>query len=125
MLIFFFFFTTHKWFAASLILSLILCFTVKSADSGIQNSADGSREMLANTPSNDSLVEAGESREHWASTGKKEYKQRQMLNMDKLTFKVSMSEVQKASSSHQLSFLRCSRVSTHGYACHAASAISL
>uniref|UniRef100_A0A3P8WEU1 Arf-GAP with coiled-coil, ANK repeat and PH domain-containing protein n=1 Tax=Cynoglossus semilaevis TaxID=244447 RepID=A0A3P8WEU1_CYNSE len=32
--------------------------TVKSADSGIQNSADGSREMLANTPSNDSLVEA-------------------------------------------------------------------
>uniref|UniRef100_A0A3P8W9K0 Arf-GAP with coiled-coil, ANK repeat and PH domain-containing protein n=1 Tax=Cynoglossus semilaevis TaxID=244447 RepID=A0A3P8W9K0_CYNSE len=36
---------------------LILRFTVKSADSGIQNSADGSREMLANTPSNDSLVE--------------------------------------------------------------------
>nr|XP_019936723.1 PREDICTED: arf-GAP with coiled-coil, ANK repeat and PH domain-containing protein 2 isoform X4 [Paralichthys olivaceus] len=32
--------------------------TVKSADSGIQNSADGSREMLANTPSNNSLAEA-------------------------------------------------------------------
>uniref|UniRef100_A0A8D3BRQ0 Arf-GAP with coiled-coil, ANK repeat and PH domain-containing protein n=1 Tax=Scophthalmus maximus TaxID=52904 RepID=A0A8D3BRQ0_SCOMX len=36
------------------------CFTVKSADSGIQNSADGSREMLANTQSNNSLAEAGE-----------------------------------------------------------------
>uniref|UniRef100_A0A672IR61 Arf-GAP with coiled-coil, ANK repeat and PH domain-containing protein n=1 Tax=Salarias fasciatus TaxID=181472 RepID=A0A672IR61_SALFA len=35
-------------------------FTVKSADSGIQNSADGSREMLANTPSNNSLADAGE-----------------------------------------------------------------
>lgn len=32
--------------------------SVKSADSGIQNSADGSREMLANTPSNDSLADA-------------------------------------------------------------------
>ncbi|XP_034439327.1 arf-GAP with coiled-coil, ANK repeat and PH domain-containing protein 2-like isoform X4 [Hippoglossus hippoglossus] len=32
--------------------------TVKSADSGIQNSADGSREMLANTPSNNSLTDA-------------------------------------------------------------------
>uniref|UniRef100_A0A8C7XSH5 Arf-GAP with coiled-coil, ANK repeat and PH domain-containing protein n=1 Tax=Oryzias sinensis TaxID=183150 RepID=A0A8C7XSH5_9TELE len=32
----------------------------KSADSGIQNSADGSREMLANTPSNNSLADAGE-----------------------------------------------------------------
>ncbi|XP_072295605.1 arf-GAP with coiled-coil, ANK repeat and PH domain-containing protein 2 isoform X4 [Eucyclogobius newberryi] len=32
--------------------------TVKSADSGIQNSADGSREMLATTPSNNSLGEA-------------------------------------------------------------------
>ncbi|KAK5869800.1 hypothetical protein PBY51_024490 [Eleginops maclovinus] len=31
---------------------------VKSADSGIQNSADGSREMLANTPSNNSLTDA-------------------------------------------------------------------
>ncbi|XP_044057012.1 arf-GAP with coiled-coil, ANK repeat and PH domain-containing protein 2-like isoform X1 [Siniperca chuatsi] len=31
---------------------------VKSADSGIQNSADGSREMLANTPSNNSLTNA-------------------------------------------------------------------
>lgn len=36
-----------------------LCFTVKSADSGIQNSADGSREMLATTPSNNSLADAG------------------------------------------------------------------
>lgn len=35
------------------------CFTVKSADSGIQNSADGSREMLANTASNNSLADAG------------------------------------------------------------------
>lgn len=33
---------------------------MKSADSGIQNSADGSREMLANTQSNNSLAEAGE-----------------------------------------------------------------
>uniref|UniRef100_H2LTC5 Arf-GAP with coiled-coil, ANK repeat and PH domain-containing protein n=1 Tax=Oryzias latipes TaxID=8090 RepID=H2LTC5_ORYLA len=33
---------------------------VRSADSGIQNSADGSREMLANTPSNNSLADAGE-----------------------------------------------------------------
>ncbi|XP_035764117.1 arf-GAP with coiled-coil, ANK repeat and PH domain-containing protein 2-like [Neolamprologus brichardi] len=32
--------------------------SIKSADSGIQNSADGSREMLANTPSNDSLADA-------------------------------------------------------------------
>uniref|UniRef100_A0A8C6UFV7 Arf-GAP with coiled-coil, ANK repeat and PH domain-containing protein n=1 Tax=Neogobius melanostomus TaxID=47308 RepID=A0A8C6UFV7_9GOBI len=31
---------------------------VKSADSGIQNSADGSREMPATTPSNNSLAEA-------------------------------------------------------------------
>uniref|UniRef100_A0AAQ5YD39 Arf-GAP with coiled-coil, ANK repeat and PH domain-containing protein n=1 Tax=Amphiprion ocellaris TaxID=80972 RepID=A0AAQ5YD39_AMPOC len=34
--------------------------SMKSADSGIQNSADGSREMLANTPSNNSLADAGE-----------------------------------------------------------------
>uniref|UniRef100_A0A672IT78 Arf-GAP with coiled-coil, ANK repeat and PH domain-containing protein n=1 Tax=Salarias fasciatus TaxID=181472 RepID=A0A672IT78_SALFA len=34
--------------------------SIKSADSGIQNSADGSREMLANTPSNNSLADAGE-----------------------------------------------------------------
>uniref|UniRef100_A0A3B3YV74 Arf-GAP with coiled-coil, ANK repeat and PH domain-containing protein n=1 Tax=Poecilia mexicana TaxID=48701 RepID=A0A3B3YV74_9TELE len=33
------------------------CFTVKSADSGIQNSADGSREMLATTPSSNSLAD--------------------------------------------------------------------
>ncbi|KAI9517331.1 Arf-GAP with coiled-coil, ANK repeat and PH domain-containing protein 2, partial [Dissostichus eleginoides] len=32
--------------------------SIKSADSGIQNSADGSREMLANTPSNNSLTDA-------------------------------------------------------------------
>ncbi|XP_044057015.1 arf-GAP with coiled-coil, ANK repeat and PH domain-containing protein 2-like isoform X4 [Siniperca chuatsi] len=32
--------------------------SIKSADSGIQNSADGSREMLANTPSNNSLTNA-------------------------------------------------------------------
>uniref|UniRef100_A0A8D3BN91 Arf-GAP with coiled-coil, ANK repeat and PH domain-containing protein n=1 Tax=Scophthalmus maximus TaxID=52904 RepID=A0A8D3BN91_SCOMX len=32
--------------------------SMKSADSGIQNSADGSREMLANTQSNNSLAEA-------------------------------------------------------------------
>ncbi|KAG7514939.1 arf-GAP with coiled-coil, ANK repeat and PH domain-containing protein 2 isoform X3 [Solea senegalensis] len=32
--------------------------TVKSADSGIQNSADGSREMLATTPSSNSLADA-------------------------------------------------------------------
>uniref|UniRef100_A0A671Z4F7 Arf-GAP with coiled-coil, ANK repeat and PH domain-containing protein n=1 Tax=Sparus aurata TaxID=8175 RepID=A0A671Z4F7_SPAAU len=32
--------------------------SVKSADSGIQNSADGSREMLANTASNNSLADA-------------------------------------------------------------------
>ncbi|XP_028258958.1 arf-GAP with coiled-coil, ANK repeat and PH domain-containing protein 2-like isoform X1 [Parambassis ranga] len=31
--------------------------SVKSADSGIQNSADGSREMLATTPSNNSLAD--------------------------------------------------------------------
>ncbi|XP_036409642.1 arf-GAP with coiled-coil, ANK repeat and PH domain-containing protein 2 isoform X2 [Megalops cyprinoides] len=34
--------------------------SIRSADSGIQNSADGSREMLASTPSNNSLSEAGE-----------------------------------------------------------------
>uniref|UniRef100_A0A673CLH5 Arf-GAP with coiled-coil, ANK repeat and PH domain-containing protein n=1 Tax=Sphaeramia orbicularis TaxID=375764 RepID=A0A673CLH5_9TELE len=33
--------------------------SIKSADSGIQNSADGSREMLAATPSNNSLTDAG------------------------------------------------------------------
>uniref|UniRef100_A0A8D0B710 Arf-GAP with coiled-coil, ANK repeat and PH domain-containing protein n=1 Tax=Sander lucioperca TaxID=283035 RepID=A0A8D0B710_SANLU len=32
--------------------------SIKSADSGIQNSADGSREMLADTPSNNSLTDA-------------------------------------------------------------------
>ncbi|XP_075341643.1 arf-GAP with coiled-coil, ANK repeat and PH domain-containing protein 2-like isoform X2 [Odontesthes bonariensis] len=32
--------------------------SMKSADSGIQNSADGSREMLATTPSNNSLPDA-------------------------------------------------------------------
>ncbi|XP_036409641.1 arf-GAP with coiled-coil, ANK repeat and PH domain-containing protein 2 isoform X1 [Megalops cyprinoides] len=32
--------------------------SIRSADSGIQNSADGSREMLASTPSNNSLSEA-------------------------------------------------------------------
>ncbi|XP_023809982.1 arf-GAP with coiled-coil, ANK repeat and PH domain-containing protein 2 isoform X1 [Oryzias latipes] len=32
--------------------------SMRSADSGIQNSADGSREMLANTPSNNSLADA-------------------------------------------------------------------
>uniref|UniRef100_A0A4W6DDC6 Arf-GAP with coiled-coil, ANK repeat and PH domain-containing protein n=1 Tax=Lates calcarifer TaxID=8187 RepID=A0A4W6DDC6_LATCA len=31
--------------------------SIKSADSGIQNSADGSREMLATTPSNNSLAD--------------------------------------------------------------------
>uniref|UniRef100_A0A7N6FJ79 Arf-GAP with coiled-coil, ANK repeat and PH domain-containing protein n=1 Tax=Anabas testudineus TaxID=64144 RepID=A0A7N6FJ79_ANATE len=36
--------------------------SVKSADSGIQNSADGSREMLATTPSSNSLVDAGKTR---------------------------------------------------------------
>ena len=35
-------------------------FLVRSADSGIQNSADGSREMLASTPSSNSLSEPGE-----------------------------------------------------------------
>uniref|UniRef100_A0AAY5KR45 Arf-GAP with coiled-coil, ANK repeat and PH domain-containing protein n=1 Tax=Esox lucius TaxID=8010 RepID=A0AAY5KR45_ESOLU len=35
--------------------------SMRSADSGIQNSADGSREMLATTPSTNSLPEAGES----------------------------------------------------------------
>uniref|UniRef100_A0A8C4GPW9 Arf-GAP with coiled-coil, ANK repeat and PH domain-containing protein n=1 Tax=Dicentrarchus labrax TaxID=13489 RepID=A0A8C4GPW9_DICLA len=34
--------------------------SIKSADSGIQNSADGSREMLANTPSNNSLTDPKE-----------------------------------------------------------------
>uniref|UniRef100_A0A8C9REQ9 Arf-GAP with coiled-coil, ANK repeat and PH domain-containing protein n=1 Tax=Scleropages formosus TaxID=113540 RepID=A0A8C9REQ9_SCLFO len=34
--------------------------SIKSADSGIQNSAEGSREMLASTPSANSLSEAGE-----------------------------------------------------------------
>lgn len=37
----------------------IFWFTVKSADSGIQNSADGSRERLTNTPSNNSIADAG------------------------------------------------------------------
>lgn len=37
----------------------IFLFTVKSADSGIQNSADGSRERLTNTPSNNSIADAG------------------------------------------------------------------
>uniref|UniRef100_A0A7N6BCM8 Arf-GAP with coiled-coil, ANK repeat and PH domain-containing protein n=1 Tax=Anabas testudineus TaxID=64144 RepID=A0A7N6BCM8_ANATE len=32
--------------------------SIKSADSGIQNSADGSREMLATTPSSNSLVDS-------------------------------------------------------------------
>ncbi|XP_061883982.1 arf-GAP with coiled-coil, ANK repeat and PH domain-containing protein 2-like isoform X3 [Entelurus aequoreus] len=34
--------------------------SIKSADSGIQHSADGSREMLATTPSNSSLADAAE-----------------------------------------------------------------
>lgn len=34
-------------------------FTVKSADSGIQNSADGSREVLTNAPADNNLPEAG------------------------------------------------------------------
>lgn len=34
-------------------------FTVKSADSGIQNSADGSREVLTDAPADDTLPEAG------------------------------------------------------------------
>uniref|UniRef100_A0A8C4EYP1 Arf-GAP with coiled-coil, ANK repeat and PH domain-containing protein n=1 Tax=Dicentrarchus labrax TaxID=13489 RepID=A0A8C4EYP1_DICLA len=38
--------------------------SIKSADSGIQNSADGSREMLANTPSNNSLTDAGNTQTH-------------------------------------------------------------
>uniref|UniRef100_A0A4W6DER9 Arf-GAP with coiled-coil, ANK repeat and PH domain-containing protein n=1 Tax=Lates calcarifer TaxID=8187 RepID=A0A4W6DER9_LATCA len=38
--------------------------SIKSADSGIQNSADGSREMLATTPSNNSLADAGETHIH-------------------------------------------------------------
>uniref|UniRef100_A0AAZ3RQV4 Arf-GAP with coiled-coil, ANK repeat and PH domain-containing protein n=1 Tax=Oncorhynchus tshawytscha TaxID=74940 RepID=A0AAZ3RQV4_ONCTS len=36
----------------------------KSADSGIQNSADGSREMLATIPSTNSLAEAGKTHTH-------------------------------------------------------------
>uniref|UniRef100_A0A8C2XDH2 Arf-GAP with coiled-coil, ANK repeat and PH domain-containing protein n=1 Tax=Cyclopterus lumpus TaxID=8103 RepID=A0A8C2XDH2_CYCLU len=45
---------------SSLLIKLVihtLYFTVKSADSGIQNSADGSREMLANTASTNSLTD--------------------------------------------------------------------
>uniref|UniRef100_A0AAR2IMR5 Arf-GAP with coiled-coil, ANK repeat and PH domain-containing protein n=1 Tax=Pygocentrus nattereri TaxID=42514 RepID=A0AAR2IMR5_PYGNA len=38
---------------------LVVCLSVRSADSGIQNSADGSREMLASTPSSNSLSEPG------------------------------------------------------------------
>uniref|UniRef100_A0A8C2XJ24 Arf-GAP with coiled-coil, ANK repeat and PH domain-containing protein n=1 Tax=Cyclopterus lumpus TaxID=8103 RepID=A0A8C2XJ24_CYCLU len=38
--------------------------SVKSADSGIQNSADGSREMLANTASTNSLTDAGKTQTH-------------------------------------------------------------
>uniref|UniRef100_A0A665UQ35 Arf-GAP with coiled-coil, ANK repeat and PH domain-containing protein n=1 Tax=Echeneis naucrates TaxID=173247 RepID=A0A665UQ35_ECHNA len=34
--------------------------SIKSTDSGIQNSSDGSREMLANTPSSNSLADGGE-----------------------------------------------------------------
>lgn len=34
-------------------------FTVKSADSGIQNSSDGSREVLTNVPADNNLPEAG------------------------------------------------------------------
>ncbi|KAL4630746.1 arf-GAP with coiled-coil, ANK repeat and PH domain-containing protein 2 isoform X3 [Arapaima gigas] len=42
--------------------------SIKSADSGIQNSADGSREMLASTPSINSLSEAGGADEAQDST---------------------------------------------------------
>uniref|UniRef100_A0A8C2XHB3 Arf-GAP with coiled-coil, ANK repeat and PH domain-containing protein n=1 Tax=Cyclopterus lumpus TaxID=8103 RepID=A0A8C2XHB3_CYCLU len=38
--------------------------SIKSADSGIQNSADGSREMLANTASTNSLTDAGKTQTH-------------------------------------------------------------
>lgn len=38
-------------------------FTVKSADSGIQNSADGSREVLTNVPADNNLPEAGRNRQ--------------------------------------------------------------
>uniref|UniRef100_A0AAR2LTK7 Arf-GAP with coiled-coil, ANK repeat and PH domain-containing protein n=1 Tax=Pygocentrus nattereri TaxID=42514 RepID=A0AAR2LTK7_PYGNA len=48
--------------------------SLRSADSGIQNSADGSREMLASTPSSNSLSEPGTSSDlypclllYWAS----------------------------------------------------------
>uniref|UniRef100_A0A674ASC2 Arf-GAP with coiled-coil, ANK repeat and PH domain-containing protein n=1 Tax=Salmo trutta TaxID=8032 RepID=A0A674ASC2_SALTR len=37
---------------------------LRSADSGIQNSADGSREMLATIPSTNSLAEAGKTHTH-------------------------------------------------------------
>lgn len=37
-------------------------FTVKSADSGIPNSADGSREVLTNVPADNNLPEAGRTR---------------------------------------------------------------
>lgn len=49
---------TSAWFYKSWFMPLPLA--VKSKDSGIQNSADGSREMLATTASNTSLTDAGE-----------------------------------------------------------------
>uniref|UniRef100_A0A3B3CPJ4 Arf-GAP with coiled-coil, ANK repeat and PH domain-containing protein n=1 Tax=Oryzias melastigma TaxID=30732 RepID=A0A3B3CPJ4_ORYME len=50
---------THPYAVLHVVMSAV-CFPVRSADSGIQNSADGSKEMLANTPSNNSLADAGE-----------------------------------------------------------------
>uniref|UniRef100_A0AAQ4R5M0 Arf-GAP with coiled-coil, ANK repeat and PH domain-containing protein n=1 Tax=Gasterosteus aculeatus aculeatus TaxID=481459 RepID=A0AAQ4R5M0_GASAC len=41
--------------------------SIKSKDSGIQNSADGSREMLATTASNTSLTDAGETQTSYSS----------------------------------------------------------
>uniref|UniRef100_A0AAR2KUE4 Arf-GAP with coiled-coil, ANK repeat and PH domain-containing protein n=1 Tax=Pygocentrus nattereri TaxID=42514 RepID=A0AAR2KUE4_PYGNA len=64
---------TAKKFSSALIRSVV-CLSVRSADSGIQNSADGSREMLASTPSSNSLSEPGTSSDlypclllYWAS----------------------------------------------------------
>lgn len=47
----------HKGFASPVLTGTY--FTVKSADSGIQNSADGSREVLTDVAADNNLPEAG------------------------------------------------------------------
>lgn len=65
-----FYFIHSEWHISPKVVIQTLWFTVKSADSGIQNSADGSREMLATTPSNNSLTDAGKTHTHAVRGGR-------------------------------------------------------